>query len=493
MPERRAARVLLRADATAAIGLGHVMRSIALGQAADAPVHLAASAPSEALRRQLAGAGVVLHEVAGAAGSAADAAATADCARSLGAGWVIVDGYAFGDEYEARVRDAGLAVLAFDDHRHAAHVADVVLDQNQRCPRPSTLAASTRFLSGPRYVCLRREFRRRQANAIPSSRRRGTRVLVTMGGTDPGNVTPRILDGLRRLDVAEITVVSSRLAAHRGAEGGSDGTRYRFIESPPDMSAVMAEADLAVAGAGATTWELAFMGVPALLVVVAENQQPVARTAVVAGMAECLGVADGVTAGVVATAVRSLMEDPERRRSMAERGRALVDGFGPERVCEAMESRDLVIRPLEPDDAATLLQWANEPAVRAVSFSPEPISPTTHARWMAAKMASAHSHCFVALATDDTPIGQVRFDLADDATAEISVSLSATQRGRGLGARLIRVGLDELYRTTETKRVRALIKPDNAASIRAFERAGFAFAERTTVRGQAAVQYLHVR
>ena len=179
-----------------------------------------------------------------------------------------------------------------------------------------------------------------------------------------------------------------------------------------------------------------------------------------------------------------------RRAGLATRGPELVDGLGAERVCAALDSPDLVLRPLEEGDREQLFQWANDPGIRAASFSPEPVTWSTHVSWVASRLRDPRPPSFVALATDDRPIGQVRFELAGDATAEISVSLGAEDRGRGLGARLIRAGVDELYRVSDAKRVVALIRTDNASSIRAFEAAGFALGERTMVKGQPALRYL---
>jgi RimJ/RimL family protein N-acetyltransferase len=100
---------------------------------------------------------------------------------------------------------------------------------------------------------------------------------------------------------------------------------------------------------------------------------------------------------------------------------------------------------------------------------------------------------FIAVDREDTPVGQVRFDIDRDGKAEISVSVDRDKRGLGYGALLISKAVKEVFHLTCIRSVHAFIKPNNEASIRAFERSGFKRLNIENVRGNVAVHYIRVR
>ena len=97
------------------------------------------------------------------------------------------------------------------------------------------------------------------------------------------------------------------------ARVGNSHHRIRLIENAANMPELMAEADLAVSGAGSTAWEFAFMGVPALLIAIAGNQEPIARRLERHGVAVNLGRSDEADASDVSTPLRSIVSDRDRR------------------------------------------------------------------------------------------------------------------------------------------------------------------------------------
>jgi UDP-2,4-diacetamido-2,4,6-trideoxy-beta-L-altropyranose hydrolase len=152
---------------------------------------------------------------------------------------------------------------------------------------------------------------------------------------------------------------------------------------------------------------------------------------------------------------------------------------------DAMEAPDCVLRRARLDDAEMLFSWANDSVTRSASFSSEPISWETHRAWLGAKLEDRGCLLFLATAGGGRPVGQLRLDLEGDA-AEISVSVGPEHRGLGFGRRLITAGLHEAFRQTGVANVRALIKPENTASVRAFEATGFKRVGETARRGHAA-------
>ena len=494
--------LLIRADASIAIGTGHAMRCLALAQSwqdAGGRIAFAMAEATAAIRERLADESCEVLTVSSAAGTNADAAQTIAFAKEKQAEWIVVDGYNFAAEYQGWLKGAGCKLLLLDDFGQARHYrADVVLNQNVSASE--TLYAnrdpSTRLLLGPQYCLLRREFAawRHWKREVPEAARR---ILVTMGGSDPENITARVVDALALPGVPafEAVVVIGGSSPHSELQGRVDDDpekRIGFRRDVTDMAELMAWADVAVASAGTTCWELCLLGLPSLLVDVAENQTEIASGLDRRGCAIHVGDRR-ISAETIADQLKRLMESPAVRQSLARRSRELVDGRGAMRVVSAVRGTSGIrLRRARPEDRRLLFEWANDPVVRAASFSAEPIAWDTHVEWFEKKIGQGECLLFIAEDESGTALGQIRFDLKDSG-AELNLSLAKERRGLGLAVPLIEAGVRELLAGTECEKVHAFVKPQNAASGKAFEKAGFVRTGVEQVRGNTAVHFIWER
>ncbi|GAB3642739.1 GNAT family N-acetyltransferase [Spirosoma arcticum] len=137
----------------------------------------------------------------------------------------------------------------------------------------------------------------------------------------------------------------------------------------------------------------------------------------------------------------------------------------------------LTHRPAQPADAQLYFDWANDPDTRRQSFNSNPISPETHAAWFTRKLTDSTALLLIFENETGEAVGQVRFertpvaDMPDEII--IGVSVDARQRGKGLASQLIELGCAACRKQWGAVTIHAYIKPDNQASVRAFERAGF--------------------
>src|SRR5262249_26260161 len=145
------------------------------------------------------------------------------------------------------------------------------------------------------------------------------------------------------------------------------------------------------------------------------------------------------------------------------RGQALVDGWGGARVVRHLESAAMRLRPVADEDCRRVWEWANDPAVRAVSFSPEPIPWERHVDWFRGRLRDRHCFYFIGSNGVEDPVGQVRCELTQD-EAVLSISLAPGCRGQGYGPRLIWLACEEVFRTSSAAAIHAYIKGDNRAS-----------------------------
>lgn len=334
--------LLIRADANSRIGAGHVMRCLALAQAwqdAGGQVVFAMTPDAPAIERRLEAEGMKIVHATATPGSHDDANQTAELARHHDAPWVIADGYDFGADFQRIVKEAKLALLVVDDYGHAdRYYADGILNQNMHA-REDLYAGrepNTRLLLGPRHALLRREFvdRARESWSYADVARR---VLVTLGGGDDDGLTARVVDALARADIPDLEArivagpASSGNESIRQAIGRSSGD-VRLLTDATDMPGLMAWADVAVSAGGSTCWELAFMGLPPLILVRADNQVGIAAGLDAGGFGINLGVPDDMSMARLPGELVRLLDDSNLRQRMSRKGRALVDGKGAGRV-----------------------------------------------------------------------------------------------------------------------------------------------------------------
>ncbi|WP_254277419.1 UDP-2,4-diacetamido-2,4,6-trideoxy-beta-L-altropyranose hydrolase [Halomonas sp. 3H] len=310
--------VAFRADASLEIGSGHVMRCLTLAdalQAQGAECHFLCREHLGHLYEVIEARGFAIHrlplECNGADSGAKknlepepahahwlgaswvqDAAACLPHLAELSPVWLVVDHYALDHRWEMAVLD-GLSdsrprLLVIDDLADRHHIADLLLDQNlgrQAEDYRRLVPETCRVLAGPRYALLRSEFREwREASLRRRAREpRLQRLLINLGGVDRENITGRVLDALTTCDLPDdlqISVVMGASAPWREAVTAQARAMPRHTEvvvNVSDMARRMSEADLAIGAAGSTSWERCCLGVPTLMLELAENQKGIAQ------------------------------------------------------------------------------------------------------------------------------------------------------------------------------------------------------------------------
>ncbi len=489
--------LLVRVDAGQGIGTGHLMRCLALaegwqdvGGTCCFAMAESVSGTEERLRER----GMERVTIDAPPGSSRDVDLTAELCRERRPAWVVLDGYRFDAAFQERIKATGQRLLAIDDYGHAvAYAADLILNQNLSA-RPDLYPGrreGSRLLLGTRYVLLGHAFRARRPRVRTGP---ANRVLVTLGGVDPHNVTEMILRAIARMKRTEVHVRAVVGPGNPHAERletafAEARNRIELVQNPPDLAELMEWADLAIAASGTTAWELAYLGVPSLLLSTADNQRDVAASLAREGAAQDLGTHVELTEARVAHALEVLLDSPEEREAMSRRARKLVDGQGVPRVLLEMRAAMLVLRPVAESDARTVWEWANDPVVRGASFSPDPIPWDRHVAWFAAKRGDPACRFYIGLDPDRVPLGQIRFD-GRGPDVEVSVSLDPKFRSRGYGSALILAASRKVLDDDRVQRLHAYVKPGNEPSVRAFLKAGYRDAGRQTVRGHEALHFV---
>ena len=496
--------LFIRTDADVGMGSGHVMRMIALAQAwrtSGGEVIFLCSEITRPLEQRIRREDFRIEKIIAAPGSVDDQAATTAAVLRVAKGdrsvAVALDGYQFGADFQLGVKKAGCRLLAVDDYGHCdAYHANIVLNQNISA-RKELYARSddgAQLLLGPRFALLRREFADHSGweRVIPNDAKK---LLVTLGGADADNVTKKVIDALAGSGLEVKVVVGGsnpHLPSLRQAAIAASGeeTFVGLVRNPSDMPNLMQWADMAVAAGGSTSWELAFTGLPSLFIILADNQEGNARELEKFGFGLFLGRHSGFHADNFRKVLDRLAGERTLRANFAARGRDMVDGLGARRVASLLQGDvDLELSPVTEADCGLLWEWANDPATRANSFDSAPIPLEQHKEWFRAKLQDSHCRFWMATNKNLGKVGVVRFE-CNGAEATISASLAPHARGMSYGKRLISSACEQMFAVPEINLVRALIKPANKASVRAFERAGFSRGTDTMVKDQPAEQYL---
>jgi len=500
--------LIIRADATTRIGTGHIMRCIALAQAwqdRGGDVTFLSHCDSKALRQRIIDEGFDFIPIEKPCPDPNDLSFTLDMLSAIShqpsaaSPWLALDGYHFTPDYQKAIRDNGYRLLVIDDMAHLDHYyADILLNQNIHA---SSLHYScdrdTVKLLGCEYVLLRREFLKYKdwKRKIPE---KAKKIMVTLGGTDPDNVTLKVIRALNNLgdQDLEVKVVAG------SANPNIDTLKKEFHLSPftfhllpgvSNMPELMVWADIAISAGGTTVWELAFMGVPNLVIVTADNQRPIAEQLHRLGAAVSLGWHENISTIEIEQGVTKLLTTRGDRTEMVRRAQEVVDGEGATRVLMQMCRKNITLRPIHEDDCRLLWEWANDPAARTAAFSSDQIPWEEHLGWFKHKLNEPNCFLFIAVDDQDTPVGQVRLDVNGEGEAEIDVSLDKSKRGLGYGSHIIDMAAEEMFRSTAVQTIHAFIKFDNKSSMKAFEKARFEKLGIETVRGIEALHYARVK
>lgn len=337
--------IVFKCNASSDVGVGHLMRCRTLAADLRRRGHGAAMVgPAEEWRaagdERLFDAWVPAEW----AGARADALALADVCRRVGAEVVVLDDYRVDEEYQVCLREQGLKWMQqFNASAPPPFWGNWVVNAGPREAvdryRGQIRNADTNFLLGPEYAVLRPEFR-----DLPKRNTGGRirRILISFGGGDDRGLVVRMLSSLLEKGPADIEyrVMSGRRNPGNAsiAQWIDDHAADRVVLSvdPVKVCDEYLACDLALIGGGTSTFEAAAVGLPMIIVAMADNQINQALGWQERGAAVFVGGLDSLRAEEVVSRVMALCVDPSRVVAMSSAGQASVDGGGSDRLVDRM-------------------------------------------------------------------------------------------------------------------------------------------------------------
>jgi len=354
-------KIAIRVDASALIGTGHFMRCLTLAdelKRRGASICFVSRHAPEHLRTMLVRRGHELRVLdsdvlpipAGSPAHAcwlgtsqeADARDTLHALSDMTWDWLIVDHYALDARWETALRLKVGHILAIDDIADRPHDCDVLLDQNfytdMNTRYEGKVPQKCRLLLGPRYALLREEFRALREHVLP---RTGPvrSILVFFGGVDADNYTGCAIRALSKLGMPDIAVDVVIGAQHPSREPVEEECRrlgFACHVQTEHMAELMTKADLSIGAGGSAAWERCCLGLPTLIVTLAENQVAIAEALNSLGACIYLGAAASVNEITVLSELNKLISNPARFKNLSEKTYSMVDGVGAVRTCQQM-------------------------------------------------------------------------------------------------------------------------------------------------------------
>lgn len=500
-------KFLIRADASLHIGSGHIMRCLTLAQAlreqghsvrfiTRAHVgHLADWVQQQGFEC------VLLPEIApqqlsGSLKHAQWLGTTqeqdfANCQPHIldfSPDWIVCDHYALDKTWQQAAKKICAAKIAvIDDLHDRIHQTDVLIDQNfghTAQDYADLLPEQARVLAGTRYALLRQEFaawrasRLAQRNTFSGSL---NRVFINLGGVDKDNFTLSILKSLEKWDSGSlnVTVAMGATAPHiRSVQDFAENAPFdcQVIVQANNMAELMAQADWAVGAAGSTSWERCCLGLPTLLLVLADNQRTIAE------QLHHIGAAVAFHADEIGTpawfAALAKFRQPEYLAHMAHQAQSLCDGKGAARVVrhiqEISQHQEFAnVRRATLADCRRVFDWRNHADIRRFMFDNNELIWEQHQAWFHKQLDNPDFQMLIYV-VNQTPQGYVSFKKVQSNQNVWEWGFyTAPDCPRGHGSRMGRLALDWAFAALGAREIQAAVLADNSASLKMHEKLGF--------------------
>lgn len=412
---------------------------------------------------------------------------------------LVVDHYGLDKEFEEKCRSWAKTIFVIDDLANRPHDCDILLDQtygrNPSDYRP-LVPEHCDILAGAEYALLRPEFSEIRDRTLKSRKARSghiERILVSMGGTNIHDITSTVLTALSNWQdqklIIDIVLGSGANALDNVSMLVKDINDKNIHKATlhidaPHMADLMAQADLAIGSGGTTSWERCCLGLPTIMIEIADNQSLIANELNKAGAVINLGWHAELTNDKIGRVLSTLASDPDKIINMIDVSSKICNGRGRDKVYKRIKAQtekldnaapaqkndeyEITLRPFCSDDIEFLYKWQCIPDVRKHARNPKAPTWEEHKNWCEAILKNEEEHCYL-IEQKKQPAGFARLNKCEDCSYEISILLDPAYQGQGIASKAINI----MIKLFEGCTFKAYIYPENKKSISLFKNAGF--------------------
>ncbi len=423
---------------------------------------------------------------------------------------LIIDHYSLDHKWQNLLMPYCKKIMVIDDLANRKHVCDILLDQTFGRSQSDYGGLTPQYcmkLVGNEYILLRDEFKilrkksqkRRKLYITEYNKKHSNgpvpaNIIITMGGSDPENLSQKALLAIEKLtqQTRKITtkVVISSQSKHLGtlALFCQNNTWASLIIDSKSMAELMLTADIAIGACGGTAWERCALGLPCLTTVNAENQQVIANNLANKGAIINLGWHQNITIDSISFALKNLQNDIDKYAKMVNACFDVCDGVGARKVAQFITTKtmntvlrkqyeitnELVFRDATLDDCELTFHWQSNKKIRQYFTTPETPSWQEHSQWYQGCLKDKNRTLLILQDQYQNNIGLLRLDKqkTNQKTAncyEISIIIAPKHQGNSFSV----IALKNLVKLNESAQYIATIDTKNTASQRAFIKAGF--------------------
>jgi len=404
---------------------------------------------------------------------------------------VIVDHYALNANWQRYIQKALHCKLMVIDDLVRDHHADLILDQtllrraDEYQPQSQVQAShdETKILAGCEFALLNPQFSHYRQQVLADDKLSDRpQLLLSMGGIDQPNASLQVLTALAEMPVLLrplVTVLLGPRAPHYQqvqdfCQQNNDWiTHLDFVDN---MAELMLQHQVAIGAPGTTSWERACLGIPSIIIPLADNQQTISRNLVTVDAAYKVEL-DEITENLQDTYQALLRNWPILRQNNLR----LCDGFGLNRVLKAIANLGYVsglrLRDTEPADIQQVYKWQCHASTRRYALNQQVPSWLEHQEWMSAKLNQGQDYFYIITIPDPSDeqshhhidVGVVRLDRIAIAQYLLSIFIDPNYYGQGLAKQALAY-LDELH---PNMIIHAKVLTANTASQRLFTQSRF--------------------
>ena len=332
--------LLIRVDGSKTIGGGHIMRDLAVADAwaqKGGMVMFASAELPEELQEKVCSHGHSVKHIPAVRGTSEDAKITKELALKEEVSAMILDGYCFNEEYHAQIMNNLYSLAVYDDHGHiSSYRSDILINQNIHA-KPEFYkgkVTNSKLLLGPKFAAIRHDFLDIKRKVKGDDYKK---VILSLGLSNTTKIITQVLDVLEQFQILnlEIEVLSSgNDIAELKKNITKDRQNIKLIEFDEQFATRLNNSDIAILAGGGTALEASYLGLPMILICIAENQSPAYLEFVNSGVALGGGYAENFNFEKFHSVMDEYLTKPDLRKNMSMKAYNTVDGKGAIRVAE---------------------------------------------------------------------------------------------------------------------------------------------------------------